>query len=127
MLFKNISIDQLNQALELTNKKYAGNVEFKNIAQKSKNVITATLKVKSSRGKGAKLGVSGLMGYGTVKHTVSACWHVHGNFFESVFMVSPSAEITSLGKKITVHGGNWEDFNIGSIIHPVYASEACEC
>jgi len=62
---------------------------------------------------------------------VSACWHVHGTFFEKLLIVKPTARIlsTMAGKvlEITKDSGNWQDLNIGSDRNPVYASEACEC
>ena len=57
----------------------------------------------------------------------SACWHVHGNFFDCLFKINKEAVIVSMSKKITEFEGNWEDSNIGSQMFPHYHSEACEC
>lgn len=79
-----------------------------------------TLKVKDSHGKGAKIGYSG-------RHTVNACWHVHGDFFDALLDLNPEIVIKTLNRTIDKKGGNWHDWNIGSIMYPRFYSEACEC
>ena len=120
MKARNCTIKDLEKALVMVNKKYHKNVCFKNIEQ-SGRMVTFTLRVNNSRDKGARISHSG-------RHIPAACWHVHGDFFESLFKIKPEAVIVSQGnKKITKDSGNWQDWNIGSIIYPMFYSEACEC
>jgi hypothetical protein len=93
---------------------------FKEIKQISSKRVNFTLRVKSSSGPGAKIGYSG-------RKTISACWHVHGYFFEYLFLSYPGIYIISQGKKMTSNSDNWQDQNIGSIMQPLYFSEACNC
>lgn len=137
MVVKNVSMEDMNKALEETNKLYDNNVIFKSIEWKGKN-IKFTLTVKTSKGKGSKLSISGLMGFGNPKKRVcAACWHVHGHFFDSLLTHNSKGiiDISMSNKKIyaiadfdsvSIHG-NWEDYNVGNPYHPVYASETCEC
>ena len=75
---------------------------------------------KNSKGSGAKLGFTG-------RRTILACWHAHGHFFEALLNIAPHAVITVATYKITIDGGNWIDKQIGSIMQPLYYSEACLC
>jgi len=120
MLIKNCKIKEVEEALKRTNKKFNNNVIFNRNPEYYGKYIRCTLKVKNSRGKGAKLGYSG-------RRTISACWHVHGELFESLLNINPEAVIISAGHKIDIYGGNWQDWNIGSVIGPMNYSEACEC
>lgn len=117
MQFKNVSKQELDQALETINKKYDGNVIWNNPYH--------TLRVQDSHGKGARKGYNG-------KHFVSACWHVHGDFFEALLKIQPKAIIKTVMSTVQINeygqiSGNWLDKNIGSIMNPLSYSEACEC
>ena len=110
--------EDLFKALDKINEKYGGNVEFNRFDDKG-----FTLRVKSSKGPGHRLSQSSPQ-----KRMVSACWHVHGDFFDALFEVNPDAYVISLGdKRISKDRGNWADWNIGSRMFPMYFSEACEC
>lgn len=61
------------------------------------------------------------------RRIASACWHVHGHFFDALYGVNKKAVIVSRGNKITNDYGNWEDTNIGSQMYPYYFSDACNC
>lgn len=134
MIVKNVSMEDMHKALEETNRIYDNNVIFKGIEWKGKN-IKFTLTVKTSKGKGSKLSVGGLMGFGNPKKRVcAACWHVHGHFFDSLLTLNPNGiiNISMTNKQIysTSYGviyNNWEDYNVGNPYHPVHASETCEC
>ena len=89
--------------------------EFRDIKQVSTNRMQFTLKKKNSA-----MSHSGRM-------TGSACWHVHGKFFDCLFKLRKDIFITSRGSRTDINGGNWQDYNIGSQIHPLMASEACAC
>ena len=119
MKAKNTSINELQKALETINKKYDGNITFKRLD--NGKTITFTLTVKSSREKGARRGHQG-------QRVSAACWHAHGDFFDSLFSINPDAVIVSMGTRtITKQDGNWQDRNIGSQMQPLYYSEACDC
>lgn len=131
MYFKNTTIEQMQKALKIVNKKYENNITFNRLEQ-SGNRIIATLRVKNANVKngtvkGRKLNQSYLMYHCGMKSNGSACWRVHGEFFEALFSLNGSVEISSSGKFITAYAGNWQDWNIGSIMNPLYYSEACEC
>lgn len=117
------SAAEMEAALRETNKEFDDNVEFKRF-DITRNFINFTLKVKNSSGPGARRSTWN-------RHKmISACWHVHGTFFDKLFEIAPDARITtSMGgrREITRFHGNWEDANIGSQVRPCYASEACEC
>lgn len=110
----------LRQALYNVNKQYDGNISFNREPEIVGNRLRFTLKVKDSHKKGARTGFTG-------RHLINACWHVHGNFFEELFKLNNQAIIIANGKQISVNGGNWEDRSIGSIMNPLYYSEACKC
>ena len=121
MIAKNCTIRDLEAALKLTNDKYDNNITWNNGPYYTTNTaIRFTLKCKSSKGPGSKRGFNW-------RHLISACWHVHGDFFDNLFKINKNTIIISLNKPITKEQGNWEDFNTGSICNPRYASEACEC
>lgn len=116
-----ISMMEMKRALDDTNKRYKGNLAFRYLVPDGRGV-SFTLTVKDSKALGHRRGQSG-------KRLACACWHGHGDFFESVFKIVPAARIVSrsMGVTITKHGGNWQDKNIGSIMYPLFYSEACDC
>lgn len=114
------SIRTLENALKVVNTQYGKNIIFREIKQISKNRVQFTLRTVKSRAPGSRISYSG-------RHIPAACWHVHGHFFEAVFAIDTSARIKSGNRWITREAGNWEDRNIGSIMRPMYHSEACEC
>lgn len=123
MIAKNCSTKDMERALSGVNKKYKGNVEFNRFEPHGKH-IAFTLRVKSSKGPGHRVG------FYNSRRLVSACWHVHGHFFEELFKVNPEAVVISRwveNGKITRYGGNWQDRNIGSMMRPLMLSEACDC
>ena len=122
MYYRNCSVDDLEKALFIVNRKYENNIEFKRL-ESSKKLFT--LKCKDSKKKGHRLHIN--MFNGKTKKGISACWHVHGDFFDALFRIKPNAYVISYSKKITKKNGNWEDRNIGSMFYPVYYSESCEC
>jgi hypothetical protein len=119
MQIKNVTETELDLALANTNAQFDGNVDFNRFEQKGKRFFV-TLRVKNSHGKGAKIGFSG-------RHTVNACWHVHGVFFEKLLEINRSAVIDTVLNRIDKNGGNWTDKNVGSVMEPLAYSDACEC
>jgi hypothetical protein len=108
----------LNLALKKINQeRYEGNVIFNEIKRISKNRIQMTLRVKDSTGPGHFISHQG-------RRLPSACWHVHGHYFDMVLKFAPNAIIkTMYTKDITKEGGNWMDVRRGYI----YFSNMCEC
>ena len=122
MQARNITVDQMNKALEELNKDFEGNATFNRFEQKGRH-IEFTLRVVSSKGKGAKISYQG-------RRSVAGCWHVHGFFFEKGLAIAPEAVFISRGGpevRVDKNGGNWTDCNIGSMMYPQMFSEACEC
>jgi hypothetical protein len=116
----NATIDQLNEALNFVNQLFNNNIKFKEIKQISSKRINFTLRVKNSSGKGAKIGYSG-------RKTISACWYVHGYFFEYLFLQYPDIFIISQGKKMIDNSDNWKDQNVGNVYNPISYSSLCNC
>ena len=112
--------NQLFEALNFVNQRFDNNIKFKTLEQKTKNVISFTLTVNDSKLPGAKRSGNG-------RKICAACWHVHGYFFEYLFLKYPGIHIDSMGKKMKNNSDNWQDQNIGSNYYPFMFSEACEC
>lgn len=134
MRVKNTTEKELYAVLDAVNKIYDNNIEFVYLTVNKTNRGTTaqfTLRVKESKGKGARLSQS-LTTKGNRRHLINACWHVHGAFFDVLLTVNPKAIITTGKTQIFVNQygeivNNWQDWNIGSIMYPFYYSEACEC
>jgi ABC-type taurine transport system substrate-binding protein len=118
MKARNTNRNEMEKALAVVNKKYKGNIQWKRF--EDGKTINFTLTVKSSKGPGGRIGFTG-------RRVAAACWHVHGDFFDALFGINPAAVIVSMGERISINGGNWQDKNIGSQMNPMYYSEACEC
>jgi len=116
----NATIQQLNEALNFVNQKFDNNVQFKEIKQISSKRVNFTLRVKNSSSPGAKIGYSG-------RKTIAACWHVHGYFFEYLFLTCKDVYIISQGKKMKDNSDNWQDQNVGNKYNPVFYSTLCNC
>lgn len=126
----NVTKEQLQKALDLTNKEFDNNITFNRFPEyvSYNNLLNFTLKVKDSKLKGAGRGDFHYLNKdGSRKKRINACWHVHGTFFDNLFKVNSEAYVYCGEKKITKQYGNWEDRNIGSMMHPLMFSEACEC
>src|SRR5512137_1194681 len=103
MFARHCTMGDLEKALTIINKKYARNIRFYDTFNKGR-AIHFRLKVHDSKGPGAARSAIG-------NRTGSGCWHVHGDFFDSLLKVSPEAVIRTAKAKIDRHGGNWEDWN----------------
>lgn len=119
MIIKNVTSVAIRKALARANKKYQSNLTFNRFDIYGRS-YRVTLKVLSSNGKGARRGFTG-------RRMISACWHAHGHFFDALLSLYPEAIIVTGTHKITRDGGNWQDRNIGSIVSPMYFSDACQC
>ena len=121
-MFARCSYEELQEALTIVNEKYLGNIRFYEDPSRKGRGFRFRLKTHDPREVGVARAAGG-------KRTGSGCWHAHGDFFEALLKVQPEAVVESRGheSKITKHGGNWEDYNIGSQAYPLDASEACDC
>jgi hypothetical protein len=123
MLIRNVTDEDLDNALRATNEVFGGNVGFfhkRHIGhtRQGGNKYDVRLTVRSSRGPGAARSYTG-------RRLSAACWHVHGTFFDAL---PPEAEIISAHEDgIHRPGDCWFDYQVGSMMQPMYASEACDC
>ena len=121
MLVSGTKKDTIYEALDYVNEIYENNIYINDFKRYSDKRFRFTLRCKSSRGAGARLSWSG-------RYTVSACWHVHGYFFDFLFELDKNTNIY-VGRLgwIKNQGDNWQDFNVGSLMFPAYISELCNC
>ncbi len=125
MIISKCSKADIDYAIIEVNARYNQNIKLNNY--ECLNGIgtrhRVTLRVLDSHGPGAHLSRAMEAWGHHARRTTSACWHIHGQFFDAL----PSGtKIQSRG--ITLRAGNhWLDFNVGSIMYPVYASESCLC
>jgi len=124
MIVKNVNKEQMQQALNKLNAKYDGNIAFYDGLQPVGRRLKFRLTAKSYDKAGWRKSFSG-------RKMKFACWHVHGDFFDILLDLFPNAVIRSQDKKIykfcpdTEIVGNWQDWNVGSMIQPMMFSEAC--
>ncbi len=125
MIIRNVTQQDLDEALFKTNHQFDGNIRFKRCAlirtnRNRSQTWGVTLTVQSSKGPGHRMSVSY---YNQGRHIAAACWHVHGMFLDNLPV---RAEIITMFGR-TSPGEPWIDQNIGTSIRPFMASEACEC
>lgn len=124
MQAKNVTFQEMNQALETINKMYSDNIAFRRLDQVG-NKIIFTLKVKDNKGAGSQENPSyawnnmrGISNKGTPKRSNSASWFVHGYFFKELINLDSEAVIYSSGNgktlTINVDGGNWQPILYGN-------------
>ena len=131
MLVKHVTREQLEATLAKVNEQFDGNLRFKRIQPaRGHNRWNVTLTVLDSRGPGGRIGHSG--------HRISAaCWHAYGTFFDNLpeqarYVVPVVVGYDRWGRETTKRqerqpGDEWQDWNIGSVMSPLYYSEACQC
>ncbi len=135
--------EALEKALAAVNKRYAGNIIFNRLdsASGTGTSFNFTLRCKDSKALGHRRGFPTFQGSGKApggtkrRRLPSACWHVHGYFFDALLAETPEAVIVTSGSlanplpenKITIESGNWQDWDIGSQMNPYMMSEACDC
>lgn len=132
MRISNCTRGDLFYALTGTNNKYRGNIRFfegtpEQLDKKGRS-WRVRLAVHDCHELGAKLNVSywGLEGVQHLRRSNSACWHVHGDFFNAL---PEGTKIHTAAASYTcpLREWEWQDFNVGSLMFPVYASESCLC
>ena len=114
------TIDQLDKALKTINSKYDNNIRFKVIKDISSKRVQFTITVNDSKGPGARRSAEG-------RRIAAACWHVHGELFDSLWAQDPDTLIIAGPLRMTGWQDNWQDRNIGSMYQPLMHSQACEC
>ena len=133
MIAKNVTQEQLEKALRMINHNYENNITWNRAPEKVGRQFHFTLYTKSVEGPGHRLGFSHSTwtnkdgSHYKQKRMRSACWHVHGDFFDALFALNPDAVIKSAGREINYCEGNWIDWNAGSIAYPILMSYLCEC
>lgn len=125
MIVSNCTKKDIDLALDHIKQRFNGNVRLNNYQQLSNTGLRhrVTLRVNDSHGGGANLSRHMEQFGHKARHTTSACWHVHGYFFDAL---PHGTKIYSRGK-LTMAGDMWDDFSVGSIAYPMYASDSCEC
>lgn len=116
MLIRNVSLTDLEMALGDTNDAFENNVIWNRSPEPVGKGFRLTLRVKDSKGAGARRSHTG-------RRLVSACWHVHGTFFDAL----PEKAVIRTSDSITHPNDEWQDRNIGSMFQPLMHSDACEC
>lgn len=112
---------QIYRALEEVNSLYENNIKIKNMSRLSKNRLSVSLTVKSSRAPGARTGRGG-------RRIAACCWFVFGHFQESLFRQGVKYIKTAFCT-MRSNADNWqgEYRNIGSMFEPLYMGHACGC
>lgn len=128
MIAYNIPGDALSYALAQVNKRFSDNIIWNRPPEplnRKGRTFRFTLRCVSSAAPGHRRSIPH---YNIpARRMVSACWHVHGTFFDALLEHTPEAAIHTTQGVIRDGEGNWRDYNIGSVIYPVNASEACDC
>jgi len=128
VIIRNATKTDLYAAINLVNEKYDNNIVLNETrigkTRDGRDKFNVRLTVKDSHGKGARIGYTG-------RHLINACWHAHGNFFDTLLYINHNVTIKALNRTIYMENGkavnNWIDRNIGSYFNPLNWSAACEC
>lgn len=142
MIIRHTTRHHLDDALQLVNERFEGNVMFRDIKMISHSLgygesWRVTLRVSSSKGPGHRLAME-RWGGGKQHRLTAACWHVHGKFFDFLLTINPEAVIlTEVGRekrkpifKDKESGriqNNWMDAEVGSMMYPALLGDLCEC
>ena len=136
MIIRNVTIQQLFDALNHANAQYANNLRFKNREILTQSGLThrVTLTVKDSSQPGARRSINRYRADGEPTRIAAACWHAHRDFLDALpqsAIVRSSTRMTNPNGTSTANvwspGQPHADWNIGSFYEPCMASEACPC
>ncbi len=108
----------LNQALEYVNSLFENNIIME--TENRGFYYLVRLKVKNSRGAGARRSPNG-------RRLPNACWHVYGYYIDKIFELDEDAVVYTVGEIFRRETWFWKDWNAGSLYKPVYISELCDC
>lgn len=123
-LKKEAILPTLQTTLAVINGRYGYNVELNRSG--SANPRRFTLRVKSSKGPGARRSWKG-------RRLPCACWHVHRDFLQAFFELEPEAVVSTSLAVYRGRDGSQRDFpqtagkNAGSLMEPVRIADLCEC
>lgn len=127
MIISKTSREAIENALQLTNEVFDGNVEFYKLEAKNakQTRFVVRLKVKDSNGNGAKQSATMTRKDGEYRRSSWACWHVHGTFHD--FLNEDAVIRSGYASEVKSPGDEWTDWQAGSMFNPRYASECCDC
>lgn len=138
MIVTGVSREQLEAVVrEVSDVLYDGNVTVNNISSLSAKRTRFTVRVRDSRGPGARRAASG-------RRLVAACWHVHRDVLGALFDRYPGATVYSglsdndgtfrrgevVYRGADDYGQNHGDTqyrNVGSLMSPATIGELCDC
>ena len=125
MEINHVHKDHLEHALHQVNKEFEDNVIFAhcNALNKAGTRWCIRLRVKSSKGAGARLSRPSAFFGRKQRRLTAACWHVYGTFYDNLPL---NASIRAWGRKI-IPQDKWKDIDWGSVLEPCYLSELCKC
>lgn len=106
--------ETVQKAIDAVNEEHGYKIEF-NRADQSGKWFNFTLQSEKSGIPGARYSHTG-------RRLKSASWHAHGYVFEKILEMDPKAIIKTAGRTVNINGGNWEDWNAGSLYSPCYMS-----
>ena len=125
MNIKPVTTAQMETALATVNQSYDGNVIFNRFDTERNGKINFTLRVRDSKGPGARRSHTG-------RRIPAACWHVHRDFMTALFDLAPDAVLRSCRACYKGKAGFERDFpatgyaNIGSMMQPLAYQDACD-
>lgn len=111
----NATKSQLLEAINIVNEKHGYRIILSEFYSKNSKRNRFRIRSEKSGIAGSRLSHSG-------RKLPSASWHAHGYLFDELFKINPSAYVMAMGRKVTINEGNWVDWNAGSIVSPIYAS-----
>lgn len=146
---KNVTIQDLEQALTIVNSNYDGNLTWasqpRHVGQTTRSRVSFRLAAIDCRKQGGRRGFCRNKDGERRRIGGCACWHAHGHFFEALYTVNSKAIISTAGtcqtglqtgryndseRPITgptYKQGNWRDRQVGSMFDPAYFSDLCDC
>ena len=131
MYIKGIDSQSLQFALHRVNNRFKDSWIEPDYVVSTKFGVKVKLRVQTSKSTFHRLGQS-FTSLGNRRKLACLCWHGFGHVFREVFKINPHAVVRTA--QITYRGGGdfnlrygSSDRNIGSMMNPLYYSEACEC
>ena len=121
-----ISEKVLRSIVNVVSQDYDKNVVFKKEPEKSGNAINFSLRILDCNKIGSRRSNTG-------RKIPAACWHVHRDIMELIFLWNPSARLQSILADYRGEKDFLEKFaatgstNLGSNAKPIRADRACNC
>lgn len=113
-MLTNATLNDVKKAIETINQKHGYKIILKDYSQISKNRLRFTIRSERSKIHGASISASG-------RNSVAASWYAHGYLFQE--LIDAGYWIKTARQKIESHLDNWQDYNVGSLFNPIYASD----